>query len=282
MLDRAGQSGSITEIAGLIGEAIPAELFTATSELLRRINELATISSDLLELMGALGPLVDVSRYGNVRKTDLSAINTLVDGLITRICIGLPNACYGLDEANAQRMFGHIRQVDQAVRLLENEALESNWHATLLILLDKAHIQAIITGCTCRLLFDNHVLEADETGRRFGLALSAGQEPAYAAGWLEGFLGGSGMILLLDQSLWRIVHKWVAELDSTQFLELMPILRRTFSQFAPGERRKLGEKARQEQPDTQSPDVLPAADRNFNPERAVKALPVVRQLLGIP
>jgi hypothetical protein len=281
LLDRSNQSQSVTEIAGFTGQAIPAELFAVIEKLLLRINELATVSSDIPELMGALVPLVDVSRYGNVRKTDLSAINQLVDGLVTRICIGLPNACYGLDEASAGRMFEHIRKVDEAVRLLENEDLENTWHATLLGLADKAGIQAVITGCTCRLLFDSKVWDADQTGRRFGLALSVGNEPAYAAGWLEGFLRGSGMILLLDHTLWNILYKWVAELNREQFVELMPILRRTFSPFDPGERRKLGEKARRGQAAPATAGQPDAADANFNAERAAKALPVVMQLLGL-
>jgi hypothetical protein len=281
LLDRSGQSQSITEIAGFIGQAIPAELFEVIEKLLRRINELATVSSDILELMGALVPLVDVTRYGNVRKTDLSALNYLVEGLVTRICIGLPNACYGLDEATAARMFGHIRKVDEAVRLLENESMTATWHATLGVLLDKAHIQAVITGCTCRLLFDSQVLDAGETGRRFGLALSAGHEPAYAAGWLEGFLGNSGTILLLDHTLWSILHGWVAALDAGQFVELMPILRRTFSQFDPGERRKLGEKAKRGTTTDPAAAGPAAGDYNFNDARAATALPVIAQLLGI-
>ncbi len=281
LLDRSEQGQSITEIAGFISQAIPAELFAVIEKLLARINELATVSSDIPELMGALVPLVEVSRYGNVRKTDLSAINILVDGLITRICIGLPNACYGLDETSAGRMVELIRKVDEAVRLLENEDLEKTWHATLLVLADKDNIQGILTGCTCRLLFDGQVLEAAETGRRFGLALSVGNEPAYAAGWLEGFLRGSGMVLLLDDTLWNLLYKWVAELDPAHFVELMPILRRTFSGFDPGERRKLGEKARRGQaaPATSGPSG--AADYDFDSERAVKSLPVVMQLLGI-
>jgi hypothetical protein len=42
-----------------------------------------------MELMAAIVPLADVGRYGNVRKSDLTAINALVEGMITRICIKL-------------------------------------------------------------------------------------------------------------------------------------------------------------------------------------------------
>jgi hypothetical protein len=283
VLDKSARSASITEVAELIQQSIPSELFGAIEQLLRRINELATVSSDILELMSALSPLVDVSRYGNVRKTDLTAVNQLVEGLLTRICIGLPNACYGLDDNSANRMFDNMKKADEAVRLLENELLERSWYQTLSILLDKPYINPLITGCTCRLLFDAKSLSEEETARQFGLALSVGNEPSHSAGWLEGFLKGSGMILLYDHVLWSILHKWIAELEPTQFVELLPILRRTFSRFEPAERHQLGAKAKR---GMEAPETLLVgkedAYADFNTERAEKALPVVKMLLGLP
>jgi hypothetical protein len=282
LLDQAFQTQSITQLAVYIQQAIPAELFSVIEQLLERISELSTISSDILELMGAVTPLVDVSRYGNVRKTDLSAINLLVNGLLTRICIGLPNACYGLDDDASTRMFEYIRKTDEAVRLLDTADLEKLWYNTLEVILDKAGVNPIITGCTCRLLFDGKRIDETETARRFGLALSAGTEPKDAAGWIEGFLKGSGTILLYDVVLWNLLYKWVFELDQEKFLELLPILRRTFSKFDPSERKQLGEKAKKGIATTSAPSAGTAAVlENFNYERAEHALSTVKLLLGI-
>ncbi|MES2733260.1 MAG: DUF5682 family protein [Bacteroidota bacterium] len=285
LLDKSQRTQSISEVAEFIQQAIPAELFQVIEQLLSKINELATVSSDILELMSALAPLVDVSRYGNVRKTDLLAITQLVDGLITRICIGLPNACYGLDDNSANRMFENIKKVDEAVRLLDNEYLAQNWYNTLSILVDKANINPLITGCTCRLLFDGKILTDEQTARRFGLALSVGNEPSYAAAWLEGFLKGSGMILLLDSSLWNILNQWIDQLVPEQFIELLPILRRTFSKFEVGERLQLGAKAKRGvDPDnntTHGTGMPGEKTVRFNTERAEKSLPIIKLLLGI-
>ncbi|MBC8110792.1 MAG: hypothetical protein H7Y04_07010 [Verrucomicrobia bacterium] len=281
LLDAAQSSQSIAQVAGFMQKAIPAELFAAVEKLLEKINELASISADIMELMAAMIPLVDVSRYGNVRKTDLTAINQLVNGLLTRVCIGLPNACYGLDEENSNRMFDNIKRTNEAVRLLESEALTEDWFRTLKILLDKNGVNPIITGCTCRLLFDGKVIDENETGRRFGMALSAGNDAKDAAAWLEGFLKGSGMILLYDAVLWNILYRWVATLETQQFMELMPILRRTFSKFDPAERKKIGEKAKKGVQAENATSVTVAEHTDFNTERAEKSLSVVALLLGL-
>ncbi|MDJ1486377.1 DUF5682 family protein [Cytophagaceae bacterium YF14B1] len=283
LLDLATQTQSITQLAAFIQEAIPAELFSVIEKLLEKINELSTISSDILELMGAVSPLVDVSRYGNVRKTDLTAINQLVNGLLTRVCIGLPNACYGLDDETSNRMFEHIKKTDEAVRLLDNEELEQLWYKTLGVILDKNGINTIIIGCTCRLLFDGKIIDETETARRFGLALSPGTEPKDAAGWIEGFLKGSGTILLYDQTLWNLLYKWVFELEQDKFLELLPILRRTFSKFDPSERKQIGEKAKKgiTTINTTTFGSNVELPENFNYERAAKSLETIKLLLGI-
>ncbi len=281
LLDQATQTQSITQLAGYIQQAIPAELFSVIEKLLERISELSTISSDILELMGAVSPLVDVSRYGNVRKTDLSAINLLVNGLLTRICIGLPNACYGLDDDNSMRMFEYIRKTDEAVRLLDNLELEQLWYQTLGIILDKNGINPIILGCTCRLLFDGKRIDETETARRFGLALSVGTEPKDAAGWVEGFLKGSGTILLYDNVLWNLLYKWVFELEHEKFMELLPILRRTFSKFDPSERKQLGEKAKKGVVTGNASSDQVALPENFHYQRAEEALATIKLLLGI-
>jgi hypothetical protein len=63
------------------------------------------------------------------------------------------------------------------------------------------------------------------------LALSSAQEPVYCAAWLEGFLSGSGLVLVHDPRLWQIVDAWVMQLAPERFTEVLPLLRRTFSTF---------------------------------------------------
>jgi len=83
----------------------------------------------------------------------------------------------------------------------------------------------------------------EETGRRLRLALSPGSDPAYAAAWLEGWLRGSGLLLLHDEALWTVLDAWLAGLGGEAFVMVLPLLRRAFAAFPPAERRQLGELA---------------------------------------
>lgn len=112
---------------------------------------------------------------------------------------------------------------------------------------------------------------------------SVGNAPADMAYWFEGFLRSSGSILLLDDRLWNLVNNWVCSQDKETFMELLPVLRRTFSEFTSAERRKLGEKARRTDSTGTSSAVGVSVTENecLNREEAKKVIPVIRQLLGL-
>jgi len=127
-------------------------------------------------------------------------------------------------------------------------------------------------------LFDYKVLEGDELIRAFHFRMSSANTPDSNASWLEGFLKGSGSILLIDQDLWTLVSQWVGQLDSQAFVQVLPLLRRTFSGFSQPERRKLGEKVKTGGIST---GIKIIQDNNVDMERGRKGIPIVLQLLGL-
>jgi hypothetical protein len=147
-------------------------------------------------------------------------------------------------------------------------------------LLDQAGIHGLIAGRCCRLLFDQQQIMAEEAARRLSLALSIATEPAQAAAWIDGFLRGSGQLLLHDESLWQVIDAWVTSLPSDIFKALLPLLRRTFSTFPAPERRQMGERVKQET-GSRTQDARGSSEDNFDVERAEKALPLMAQLLGL-
>ena len=111
-----------------------------------------------------------------------------------------------------------------------------------------------------------------------GLALAAcGLEPAQAAAWLEGFLHGSGLLLLHNEMLWGILDVWVDGLSDEAFTQLLPLLRRTFSSFPAPERRQIGERVKH----GGAARTAIAAETEVDAARADRVLPVAARLLGL-
>jgi len=288
----ADAADALPPLVAVVNQVLLADLPDSVAALMERLQERSARIGDVGQLMDALvqedrstrASLVNSLRYGNVRQTDGVLVSRVVDGLVVRICVGLPGACASLDDDAAAAMFARIVGVDAALRLLQNAEHLAAWHAALRRVADLGGAHGLVAGRCCRILLDAGRLDADEAGRRLGLALSTAADPAQAAAWVEGRLKNSGLILLHDGGLWSILDRWVAGLSPEIFPQLLPLLRRTFATFPVGERRQLGERAR-----VGAPGAGPApgaggargGQPDFDQERADAVLPLVARLLGL-
>ena len=217
-------------------------------------------------------------RYSDVRRTDLGLVGDVVDGFVVRICVGLPVACSSLDDDAATAMQARVEAVHGAISLLERAEHTAAWHDALRRVADSEPAHGVVAGRSTRLLLDAGALTPDDAARYLSRTLSMAEDPARAAAWVEGFLAGSGQLLLHDDTLWRLVDDWLVQLREESFVALLPLLRRAFSAFTAPERRQLGQRARQ--PD--GPGRLTSkSDGEFDHSKAEAGLRTVLMLLGV-
>lgn len=279
--DAADKADQLPQLTGLVDSTLKAELPEAISHLMNRLENLAALTSDIPVMMDALPPLANVLQYSelDVRKTDLETAAHVVDGLVTRIVVGLPSACSSLDDTAAGEMFGRIMKTHSVVSLLQREAYSNQWNGALQTLANMENLHGLIAGRACRLLLDGGVYEADEVGRRLNLALSTATDPPKAAAWIDGLLRDSGEVLLHTDSLWQIVDAWVVSLTPETFTQLLPLLRRTFSSFPAPLRLQLGERVKSGPGATRT--VSGRTTDNYDPERGERVFPLIAKLLGL-
>ena len=189
-------------------------------------------------------------------------------------------ACSCLDDNAAAEVFGLLLKVHTSIGLLQNEDHERDWQETLMKLAYSTNISSLIAGKATRLLFDKKVIHSAESARLFGLSLSASSEPAQCAGFAEGFLRGSGTVLIHDSELFAIVDNWVDNLSPDAFIQILPLLRRTFSTYSLPERRQIGELAlKSERGELHFEKESPL--ESIDERRAGKALFVLAAILGL-
>ncbi|HZQ36556.1 MAG TPA: DUF5682 family protein, partial [Dehalococcoidia bacterium] len=274
--DLVAHSTDLAALLAVLDRCLAAGLPDAVRAAVARVEELAALSGDVERLLEALPPLANILRYGSVRRLDTALVGGVIDGIVPRIGIGLPGACTALNDESAATMRERIAAATRAIAVLQRADHEAAWHAALLRLADQAGMHGLIAGHCCRTLLDARRLQGDEAARRLGLALSPGNEPSHAAAWVQGFLEGSGLLLLHDEALWRVLDRWVTALPGEAFVQVLPLLRRTFSTFAPPERQRLGERVRGADP------AAGAAAFPFDEERAASVVPLLARLLGVP
>jgi hypothetical protein len=277
----ADAAGHLARLGELLDHALLAGLPEATGRVVERLHEVAAVAGDVAELAEALPPLARVVRYGDVRGSDAGEVGRVVDGLVARVCVGLPAACASLDDDAAAAMAERVVAVNGAVALLGDPGHRAAWHAVLGRLADQRGLHGRLAGRCTRLLLDAGVYGGEEAARRMWRALSPGSSDraGEAAAWVEGFLEGSGLLLVHDDALWSVLDGWVTGLPEESFTACLPLLRRTFAGFAPAERRQIGERARAGR--------VPAAARGWDGDglhtaRADSVLPLLRLVLGLP
>ena len=274
VLETIREAKSLPDVTGILQETLLASLSEATRQTIQKLSELAASSTDVSHLMDAIPSLGQVARYGNVRQTDTQLLVHVLDGLIARSCVGLPNAVASLDDDSAARMMDLIQNTHAAIRNLQNEEHLQQWQGTLQKLAHQQNVHGLVTGRVVRLLSDARTFTSQQVARAFRLGLS-NPEPEAAANWAEGFLQGSGLVLIHDHQLWNLLDEWVTELQEDHFTRILPLMRRTFSTFAAAERKKLGEQARQGHG-----TAVAKESEGINAQRGAKVLPVLQMLLG--
>lgn len=168
--------------------------------------------------------------------------------------------------------------------------LRTRWAALLRVLAGRDGVPGLIRGRAARLLTDDGRLPEDEAARLMGLALSPGTEPREAASWIEGFIGGGaggGMLLVHDERLRGLVDGWLTGVPAEAFADVLPLLRRTFSDYDTAVRRTLGELARRgpaggsRSDGERSVPAAPGFGPGLDADRAAGVLPTLLLLLGL-
>lgn len=273
-VDRARSTEDLAELGSLANRALLADLGAAVGPIMRRLENAAAVANDVAALMEALPPLAGILRYGNVRQTDVSMAAHVFDTVFARACIGLPQACSSLDDDAAEAMCVRIDATQSVVTLLADRDRHELWSEALRQVADLMGGHGMVVGRATRHLLDSGQIATSEVGDRLARLVSPGVAAPTMARWVEGFLAGSGSILIHDERLWTLVDAWVADLPRESFDDLLPLLRRTFSTFPRPERRQLGERVA-------GASSSASLDREIDEARAAKVVPIVRQLLGL-
>jgi hypothetical protein len=275
----AAEAAALEDLTRLVERCLLADLGDALPEALAAVRDRAALEGDVTHLMTALPALVRAARYGDVRGTDPGRLGEVAVELITRICAGLPAAVTSLDETAERAMRDRIDTVHSAIGLLADAGSRARWLDTLVRLAPRC--PPLVSGRLTRLLLDAERITGDDVAIRMSRELSAGAPAAAAAGWAEGFLAGSGLLLLHDDKLLGLADGWLAGLSASAFAAVLPALRRTFGEFAPPERRAIGDKAMRLDGSGRPPALAAPADDDLDQDRAAIAVRTVAAILSL-
>ena len=281
MSHQAMEAQSIRRLAELLDEAIPADLPGLVTMMTKRLDELSASAVDVGEMLDTIPKLIRILRYGSVRALDFSHLEGILRVMVARSVAGGLQACSGIDETAADDLYNSLREVDQALMTLADEELRELWLAFLEELRTSSQVHPLLAGMATLLLNQADRLSSEQIAHSLSYHSSVGMKPLDMAYWLEGFLRSSSTLLLLEDRLWELVNDWICGITAENFHELLPVLRRTFSEYSPAERRNLGEKARHYDGKRSSTQSVGMSTEPLDHAEAARVLPLLHLFLGL-
>jgi hypothetical protein len=271
---------TLPELTVLLERVLFASLEGAVESVLAAVADSAAASHDIALLLDAVPSLARVARYGDVRKTDSAAVRGVLDGIVSRVCAGLPGASSQLDDAAASALKLRIDAMNTALGTVDDPEQRRQWNDSLTRIhtasATQGSVHGLIAGRATRILNDSEQLERNDVANTISQVLSRGADPSIGVQWIEGFFGGGGLILIHDENLLRLLDEWIASVNTETFDDLLPLLRRTFGSFAAGERRMIGSAVK----DRSIGSAVTIDSGDVDIERGVAVIDTVLALLG--
>ncbi|RYB93951.1 hypothetical protein EUA93_06030 [Nocardioides oleivorans] len=274
--DRAEKAADLADLAALVSACLTADLPDGIGAVLDALDARAAVQHDVPALLATVEPLARTCRYGDVRGVDTARVHTVLGATVLRACVGLPMACASLDEESAEVMVKAVASAQRGLALLADDDLDRAWAEAMESVSAPEHVAGGVAGRATRILLDGGHIDSDTAAHRMGRRLSLAAPAPQAAAWLAGFLAGDAVLLVHDPVLLGLVDEWIDGLDETTFEDLLPLVRRTFSEFSRAERRTIGEQVSR----LGRPDERPAGTSDLDLEQAAPALHAVARLIG--
>ncbi len=281
VLHKAVELDTLPKLTELVESVLNADLKEIIAELIYYLQDLSALTKDVQHLMDALPALVNAIRYGSTRKLDVASLEEVIDKMIPRICISLPNACVSMDEEASKALFEKLLLVNQAINILNKATYNDLWFKTINRISVLKNVNGIIRGSCNRILFDKEIINIDESATRMHFALSKASDTLDAALWIEGFLFGSGLLLIHNPILWKVLDDWITDIHIEVFQQLLPLLRRTFSEFSHPERQKMMALVKGGRMEDGQKQIGEKEKKQLDFKKAKEVISTVQMLLGI-
>lgn len=231
---------SVNEAAKLIYDACCCSLPTMMDFARQRLQTLSTESSATAAVAAAAHELMQVVRFGDVRKFDTTPLLPLIQDMFVQGCLTLFDAA-NCDNDAAKPLMVAMDELNRVAFEFHELVDESLWRSRLQALSDNDDRNPLLSGLACAILLERGWMSNEQLGREVSRRLSPGIAADLGAGWFEGMAGRNRYALIGRQILWEQLAEYVANLDEDQFRRAVVFLRRAFGSFTPQEKRSIAE-----------------------------------------
>ncbi|MHA7821024.1 MAG: DUF5682 family protein [Erythrobacter sp.] len=274
----ASEVSDVAVLAQMVKSCLLADLPDAAEIVIDRLQSAAVDSANIAKLMQTIPTLVSILRYGTARPIPEAQLSALVTAMAVEVNAGAFTAAAEIDAVQAQSFVTGMREYDRALGLFGEGDLTEIWERELAAIAAADRCAPAVRGVALRMVHDRQIWPIEEIAATLSRALTPPAEPAAAGGFVESFLADGAEVLLQDRPMLAAIDAWLMDLDEDTLIELLPMLRRGFADFAAsGRERILAALGRGEIAGVEAHHSAAEASEEF----IEQALPLLRTILGI-
>lgn len=234
------ECNTVDRAAAIVKIACQCAMMSSMELARKKLQQLATESSELTAVAAASFQLSHVVRFGDVRNYDAAPLIPLIEEMFVQGALSLYSSS-NCDNNAAKQIAVAIDQLNKTGQEHHENVDEALWQEQLRRLSDSDDRNPILSGYACAVLLEENLIGNEELAREVSRRLSPGISADLGAGWFEGMASRNRYALLARQSLWQQLVLYVESLDDEQFRRALVFLRRAFGSFSPQEKRSICE-----------------------------------------
>ncbi|HRH99523.1 MAG TPA: DUF5682 family protein [Saprospiraceae bacterium] len=230
---------SVLPIATVLEYAFKANIHELTPILIDRIRIQSIEETDVYELAQFLRPLLSVIDYGALQSFDVIQLKELVEDIIPRIMLALPESVKTPIHDRAIQLNKSISLLDQCIMSKSIESDEALWKQQKLVCVHDSSTHPTVRAYLWRMILEQHPENSAEIDQELSSLFLRYQDSSKTVLWLEGFLMQTTVFFSLHQKVLDAMNYWLGNLDKEEFKEILVFLRRVFTTLPLHERKRI-------------------------------------------
>ncbi|MCL2546376.1 MAG: DUF5682 family protein [Oscillospiraceae bacterium] len=232
------ECSDVSDITRILQQSALCGLPDTLRQAQQQLAEYAIDNDDLPTLANAVQDMSAAITYGSLRRVDAAPLSNLLAQLFLRAVLQAPAAC-SCNAYTAPRLQRALHTLHITADTHSDIVNISQWHETLRELTKRDDINPQLAGYATAVQLSIGQLNEATLDMHLHHRLSVGTPAPQAAQWFEGLATLNHYALLLNPLLWQLLNTLIETLQDEDFLRILVVLRRTFSNFSRQERRNI-------------------------------------------
>ncbi|MBK8954774.1 MAG: hypothetical protein IPM34_04355 [Saprospiraceae bacterium] len=229
----------IDQIAYRLEHSLKADMYAVWPLLSDALDEALLEQQDYVLLSELIQPLLHICDYGSLHNTDVNWILKVLDKLIPKLVILIPDQTVHLKEDRARKMLTALLNVQHYFSRFPDHDFSGSWFQKLTSISVNQLVHPLLRGKCWSILVEKKVCSESEFLKAIQFEFSSHRDIPTMAFWLEGFISAQAGFFLLQPDVVQVLDKWVGGLEVEHFKSQLPLLRRCFSSMSTGEKQRI-------------------------------------------